>query len=104
MLTYNLLQGFLVGWINITGWLVVVTVQGYFAGECTTFTIRYLSTGLIVDIALFICAAVVVGTNGAFIITPAKTYGIFLAITTFTTAVNIWGNKILGRWNDAACE
>ncbi|KFY50299.1 hypothetical protein V496_09408 [Pseudogymnoascus sp. VKM F-4515 (FW-2607)] len=74
---------FLVGWTSIAGWLVVVTVQGYFA-------------------ALFICAAAVVASNETFEITPARTYGIFLAILTFTTAVNIWGNKILGKWNDAA--
>ena len=31
MLTEN--QSFLVGWTSIVGWLVVVTVQGYFGGK-----------------------------------------------------------------------
>ncbi|KAJ6443745.1 choline transport protein [Purpureocillium lavendulum] len=74
---------FLVGWTSIAGWLVVVTVQGYFGAQ-------------------FISAAVVVASNDTYQITAAKTYGIFLAILTVTTAINIWGNRILGKWNDCA--
>ncbi|OAQ65313.1 choline transport protein [Pochonia chlamydosporia 170] len=74
---------FAVGWISIAGWLVIVTVQGYFGAQ-------------------FISAAAVIASGGTYEITAARTYGIFLAILTSTTAVNIWGNKILGRWNDGA--
>ncbi|KAH8123490.1 amino acid transporter-like protein [Trichoderma asperelloides] len=51
---------------------------------------------------MFISAAAVVASNGSYQITAAKTYGIFVAILVFTTVANIWGNRILGRWNDAA--
>ncbi|KAL7932848.1 amino acid transporter-like protein [Trichoderma chlorosporum] len=76
-------MSFVVGWANIVGWLVVVTVQDYFGSQ-------------------FISAAAVVASNGAYQITPARTYGIFVAVLVFTTAANIWGNRILGKWNDAA--
>ncbi|PTB39096.1 uncharacterized protein TrAFT101_008103 [Trichoderma asperellum] len=76
-------MSFVVGWANIVGWLVVVTVQDYFGSQ-------------------FISAAAVVASNGSYQITAAKTYGIFVAILVFTTVANIWGNRILGRWNDAA--
>ncbi|XWX02398.1 hypothetical protein V2A60_010435 [Cordyceps javanica] len=74
---------FFVGWTNITGWLIVVTVQGYFAAQ-------------------FISAAIVVASNDSYQITQARTYGIFLAVLTSTTAINIWGNSILGKWNAGA--
>ncbi|RFU80534.1 choline transport [Trichoderma arundinaceum] len=74
---------FVVGWANIVGWLVVVTVQDYFGAQ-------------------FISAAAVVASNGSYQITAAKTYGIYVAILVFTTVTNIWGNRILGKWNDAA--
>ncbi|KAM0741843.1 hypothetical protein ACQRIT_004700 [Beauveria bassiana] len=74
---------FFVGWTNIAGWLIVVTVQGYFAAQ-------------------FISAAIVVASNDLYQITAARTYGIFLAVLTATTAINIWGNNILGRWNTGA--
>ncbi|KAL7805029.1 amino acid transporter-like protein [Trichoderma aethiopicum] len=51
---------------------------------------------------VFISAAAVVASNGAYQITPERTYGIFVAVLVFTTVANIWGNKILGKWNDAA--
>lgn len=54
--------------------------------------------------AQFVSAAAVIASNGMYEIEPWKTYLIFLAILTFTTGANIFGNKILGRWNDAACE
>lgn len=53
-------------------------------------------------VAQFISAAAVVASNGTYEITAARTYAIFLAILTCTTVVNIWGNKILGKWNDGA--
>ncbi|KAJ4854698.1 amino acid permease domain-containing protein [Trichoderma breve] len=79
-------MSFVVGWANIVGWLVVVTVQDYFG----------------YDLAQFISAAAVVASNGSYQITPARTYGIFVAVLVFTTVANIWGNRILGKWNDAA--
>jgi hypothetical protein len=51
---------------------------------------------------MFICAAAVVGSDGRFVVTQWNTYLIFLAILTFSTVGNIWGNRILGRWNDFA--
>ncbi|KAK6951328.1 hypothetical protein Daesc_007861 [Daldinia eschscholtzii] len=74
---------FWVGWTNIAGWLTLVTTEGFFAAQ-------------------FISAAAVIASNGAYAIEEWRTYLIFLAIVTFTTGSNIWGNRILGRWNDAA--
>ncbi|KAJ6787247.1 hypothetical protein PWT90_06825 [Aphanocladium album] len=74
---------FFVGWTNIAGWLIVVTVQGYFAAQ-------------------FISAAIVVASNDSYQITLARTYGIFLAVLSSTTAINIWGNSVLGKWNTGA--
>ncbi len=56
-----------------------------------------------VHAAQFVSAAAVIASNGNYAIASWKTYLIFMAILTFCTAGNIWGNKILGRWNDAAC-
>ncbi|KAH7150224.1 amino acid/polyamine transporter I [Dactylonectria estremocensis] len=80
---WNRIMSFWVGWTNIAGWLVVVTVQAFFAAQ-------------------FICAAAVVASNETYIITKWSTYLIFLAIIVFATVGNIWGNRILGRWNDVA--
>ncbi|KAF7562630.1 hypothetical protein G7046_g1509 [Stylonectria norvegica] len=77
------LMSFWVGWTNIAGWLTLVTTEGFFASQ-------------------FISAAAVIASDGAYEIKAWKTYLFFLAILTFTTAGNVWGNKILGRWNDAA--
>lgn len=52
--------------------------------------------------AQFIQAAAVIASNGTYTISAWRTYLIFLAILTFTAGSNIWGNRILGRWNDAA--
>jgi len=52
--------------------------------------------------AQFIQAAAVLASNGTYQIKPWATYLIFLAVLTFTTCANIWGNRILGRWNDVA--
>lgn len=52
--------------------------------------------------AQFVSAAAVIASNGNYEITQWKTFLIFIAILTFTTLSNLFGNKILGRWNDAA--
>ncbi|TRX92040.1 hypothetical protein FHL15_007137 [Xylaria flabelliformis] len=74
---------FWVGWTNIAGWLTLVTTEGFFCAQ-------------------FIQAAIVIASNGTYVIKQWATYLIFLAVLTFTTGANIWGNRILGRWNDAA--
>ncbi|KAJ4244554.1 hypothetical protein NW762_014409 [Fusarium torreyae] len=74
---------FFVGWTNIAGWLTIVTTQAFFAAQ-------------------LISAAAVVASNGSYEATAWKTYLFFLAIISFGTAGNIWGNRILGRWNDLA--
>ncbi|KAH6894698.1 amino acid/polyamine transporter I [Thelonectria olida] len=76
-------MSFFVGWTNIAGWLTVVTTQGFFAAQ-------------------LISAAAVVASSGAYEATAWKTYLFFLAILSFGTVGNIWGNRILGRWNDLA--
>ncbi|KAI2467058.1 amino acid transporter [Annulohypoxylon bovei var. microspora] len=76
-------MSFWVGWTNIAGWLTLVTTEGFFAAQ-------------------FIQAAAVIASNGTYTIETWSTYLIFLAVVTFTTGSNIWGNRILGRWNDAA--
>ncbi|KAI1501940.1 amino acid/polyamine transporter I [Biscogniauxia marginata] len=76
-------MSFWVGWTNIAGWLTLVTTEGFFAAQ-------------------FIQAAAVIASGGTYVIEAWATYLIFLAILIFTTCANIWGNKILGRWNDAA--
>jgi hypothetical protein len=50
----------------------------------------------------FINAAVIVATDGAYELKPWKTYLIFCAIIVFTTVANLYGNKIIGVWNNAA--
>ncbi|KAH7155200.1 amino acid/polyamine transporter I [Dactylonectria estremocensis] len=74
---------FLVGWINIAGWLTLVTTEGFFAAQ-------------------FISAASVIASDGRYEPEPWKTYLFFVVIVFFVTASNIWGNRILGAWNDAA--
>ncbi|KAI1140280.1 amino acid transporter [Hypoxylon sp. FL0543] len=76
-------MSFWVGWTNIAGWLTLVTTEGFFAAQ-------------------FIQAAAVIASNGSYTIEAWSTYLIFLAIVVFTTASNIYGNRVLGRWNDAA--
>ncbi|RKK91712.1 hypothetical protein BFJ68_g16116 [Fusarium oxysporum] len=77
------LHSFFIGWTNIAGWLTVVTTQAFFAAQ-------------------LVSAAAVVASNNAYEATQWKTYLFFLAILTFGTVGNVWGNKILGRWNDMA--
>ncbi|KAF6521762.1 hypothetical protein BFJ63_vAg16001 [Fusarium oxysporum f. sp. narcissi] len=76
-------MSFFIGWTNIAGWLTVVTTQAFFAAQ-------------------LVSAAAVVASNNAYEATQWKTYLFFLAILTFGTVGNVWGNKILGRWNDMA--
>ncbi|KAH7182435.1 amino acid/polyamine transporter I [Fusarium flagelliforme] len=76
-------MSFFVGWTNIAGWLTVVTTQAFFAAQ-------------------LISAAAVVASNNAYEATAWKTYLFFVAILSFGTVGNIWGNRILGRWNDCA--
>lgn len=58
----------------------------------------------LIIVAQFISAAIVVASGGNYEITAARTYGIFVAVLSGATAVNIWGNSILGKWNTCACE
>ncbi|KAI0838749.1 amino acid transporter [Hypoxylon sp. FL0890] len=81
--TWKKSMSFWVGWTNIAGWLTLVTTEGFFAAQ-------------------FIQAAAVIASNGSYTIEAWSTYLIFLAIVVFTTGSNIYGNRILGRWNDAA--
>ncbi|TVY39031.1 Choline transport protein [Lachnellula occidentalis] len=74
---------FCVGWTSIAGWLTLVTTEGFFAAQ-------------------FFSAAGVVGSNGSYEIKPWRTYLIFLAILSFTTISNLYGNRILAKWNDLA--
>ena len=76
-------MSFWIGWTSIAGWLTLVTTEGFFAAQ-------------------FVSAAAVMGSNGTYEIQQWRTYLIFLAILAFTTASNIFGNKTLGKWNDAA--
>ncbi|RSL46500.1 hypothetical protein CEP54_013816 [Fusarium duplospermum] len=80
---WKALLSFWAGWINIAGWLTLVTTEAFFG-------------------ALFISAASVVASNGSYVAEAWKTYLIFLSILTFSTVSNIWGNKILGPWNNLA--
>ncbi|KAH7390440.1 choline transport protein [Cadophora sp. MPI-SDFR-AT-0126] len=74
---------FTVGWLSIVGWLTLVTTATYFA-------------------AFFITAAIIVATNGTYESAPWKVYLIFVAIIVFTTVSNLYGNKIMCHWNNAA--
>ncbi|KAI0179335.1 amino acid transporter [Hypoxylon sp. FL1284] len=76
-------MSFWVGWTNIAGWLTLVTTEGFFGAQ-------------------FVQAAAVIASGGTYEIEAWRTYLIFLAIVSFTTGANVWGNRILGRWNDAA--
>lgn len=102
-----LTKSFWVGWTNIAGWLTLVTTEGFFACQYT-IDMRVYSyrseAHTDFKIAQFISAAAVIASSGSYEIQAWKTYLIFLAILTFTTGANVWGNRILGRWNDAACK
>ncbi|KAJ3530688.1 hypothetical protein NM208_g9215 [Fusarium decemcellulare] len=74
---------FSAGWINIAGWLTLVTTEGFFAAQ-------------------FISGASVVASNGRYVAEAWKTYLIFMAILTFSTVSMITCNRILGTWNNMA--
>ena len=90
------------GWTNIAGWLAVVTTQGFFAGKYSLETAGYLDINYFV--AQFISAAAVVASSGSYQPSAWQIYLIFMAILTFSTIGNIWGNRILGKWNTLARE
>ncbi|KAM0350699.1 hypothetical protein ACHAPU_003192 [Fusarium lateritium] len=81
-MTFAILN-FAVGYINICGWLTLVTTEGFFAAQ-------------------FVSAACVVASNGNYVVAAWKTYLIFMAILTFGTLSMIFGNRILGAWNNLA--
>lgn len=74
---------FWVGWTNIAGWLTLVTTEAFFSAQ-------------------FFSAAAVIGSNGVYEIKAWKTYLIMVAISSYGTLVNIFGNRILGTYNDCA--
>ncbi|KAF8866182.1 choline transport protein [Acephala macrosclerotiorum] len=76
---------FWVGWISIAGWLTLVTTEGFFAAQ-------------------FASAVAVIGSNGAYEIKQWRTFLTFVVILTFMTLSNLYGNKILAKWNDGACD
>ncbi|KAM0693232.1 hypothetical protein Q7P36_006485 [Cladosporium allicinum] len=76
-------MSFLVGWINIAGWLTLVTTEAVFGAQ-------------------FIAAAVVAGSNNAVQLTAWHTYMYFLAISFFAIGLNIFGYRFLGKWNEGA--
>ncbi|KNB12705.1 hypothetical protein FOXG_20695 [Fusarium oxysporum f. sp. lycopersici 4287] len=51
---------------------------------------------------MFIAAAIVVASGRSTPVDSWTTYLVFLAIITFSTIVNIWGNSILGPWSNFA--
>lgn len=71
------------GWTSILGWLTLVTTEAFFG-------------------AIFFTAAGVMGSNGSYVPTQWKTYLIVLAISTYATIVNLFGNRFLGKYNDCA--
>lgn len=79
------IYSFWVGWISITGWLTLVTTEGFFCAQ-------------------FISAASNLASNGSYQVKAWKTYLIFFGVLCFGTLFNVFGNRALGRWNDGACE
>jgi choline transport protein len=94
-------QSFLVGWINIVGWLTLVTTEAIFGGESALH--RTKPRTLLTTEALFISAAVVAGSNYTVVLTSWHTYLYFLAISFFAIGLNIFGYRFLGKWNEGAC-
>ncbi|CAG7564358.1 unnamed protein product [Fusarium equiseti] len=77
ILKWRKVMSFAVGYINICGWLTLVTTEGFFA-SC------------------------VVASNGNYVVAAWKTYLIFMAVLTFGTLSMTFGNRILGAWNNLA--
>jgi choline transport protein len=90
----------LVGWINIAGWLTLVTTEAVFGGK-SHHTVKPLFW--LTSEAQFIAAAVVAGSNYTMVLTQWHTYMYFLAISFFAIGLNIFGYRFLGRWNEGAC-
>ncbi|KAH7161493.1 amino acid permease [Dactylonectria macrodidyma] len=74
---------FLVGWVNIAGWLTLNTTAAYFG-------------------ARFLVAAAVVGSGGAYQITQWSTYLMFVAVSLIGVLLNIFAYPIQNRWNECA--
>jgi choline transport protein len=90
-----------VGWINIAGWLTLVTTEAVFGGRLTC----KVEISRLTDEwkAQFIAAAVVAASNFTMVLTQWHTYMYFLAISFFAIGLNIFGYRFLGRWNEGAC-
>jgi choline transport protein len=78
-------MSFLVGWVNIAGWLTLNTTAAYFG-------------------ARFLAAAAVVGSAGSYQITQWSTYLMFVGVSIIGVFLNIFGYPILNRWNEGARE
>ncbi|KAK0391460.1 hypothetical protein NLU13_0961 [Sarocladium strictum] len=76
-------MSFLVGWINIAGWLTLNTTAAYFG-------------------ARFLAAAAVAGSGGTYEITKWGTYLMFVAVSIVGVFLNIFAYPILNRWNEGA--
>jgi choline transport protein len=76
-------MSFLVGWVNIAGWLTLNTTAAYFG-------------------ARFLAAAAVVGSGGSYQITQWSTYLMFVGVSIIGVFLNIFGYPILNRWNEGA--
>lgn len=74
---------FLVGWVNIAGWLTLNTTAAYFG-------------------ARFLVAAAVVGSGGSYQITQWSTYLMFVAVSIIGVLLNIFAYPIQNRWNEGA--
>jgi choline transport protein len=71
-------MSFLVGWVNIAGWLTLNTTAAYFG-------------------ARFLAAAAVVGSAGSYQITQWSTYLMFVGVSIIGVFLNIFGYPILNR-------
>lgn len=94
-------QSFLVGWINLAGWLTLVTTEAMFGGNDFDPIIKLKNDRLTFP-AQFIAAAVVAGSNYTIQLTAWHTYLYFIAISCFAICLNIFGYRFLGKWNEGA--
>uniref|UniRef100_A0A8H7KC45 Choline transport protein n=1 Tax=Bionectria ochroleuca TaxID=29856 RepID=A0A8H7KC45_BIOOC len=76
-------MSFLVGWINIAGWLTLNTTAAYFG-------------------ARFLAAAAVAGSHYTYEITKWGTYLMFVAVSIIGVLLNLFAYPILNRWNEGA--